>query len=282
MISDLDIRLDYLKDRDNPSEVFEAMALYIESYRDIGQVITTAIGENTTFDFKLVEVESGSILSKLKLITDKISGCMEKKMFSAGNSLFLDLIDIEVTESEGDVNSLAIRLEKSIDNSNLDKILSPKIDRKNLANALSKLSSANEKLKKDEKVEVSYDSNVYAINTGWRFKGNPKEMFNGSLKKVEITDKLQVKISVNDGLSYWTFRSISMDITFKAYITDKSWLSRYQEGLIMPIGPKDVIHAELQYEIHTPFQDASTSSIKNAKITKIINIDKHRGYQYEF
>ena len=37
---ELSIKLDYLKDRRNPAEIFEAMALYINAYRDFGQLLS--------------------------------------------------------------------------------------------------------------------------------------------------------------------------------------------------------------------------------------------------
>ncbi|EBG3731167.1 hypothetical protein FIX40_21740, partial [Salmonella enterica] len=67
MNPELSIKIDYLKDRHNPEEVFEAMALYINAYRDFGQVLSNSIGIKADFNFQLNEIKSGSILSKLSV-----------------------------------------------------------------------------------------------------------------------------------------------------------------------------------------------------------------------
>ncbi|EFT4230478.1 hypothetical protein HVE81_004290, partial [Salmonella enterica] len=53
MNPELSIKIDYLKDRHNPEEVFEAMALYINAYRDFGQVLSNSIGIKADFNFQL-------------------------------------------------------------------------------------------------------------------------------------------------------------------------------------------------------------------------------------
>ncbi|XQW87036.1 hypothetical protein ACOYXV_09695 [Aeromonas veronii] len=47
MKTELSIKLEYLKDRSNPAEVFEAMASYINAYQDLGQLLSSSIGLDT-------------------------------------------------------------------------------------------------------------------------------------------------------------------------------------------------------------------------------------------
>lgn len=285
MESELAIKIDYLKNRTNPSEVFEAMALYIDVYRDFGQLLTNSVGIKADFKFQLSDIEKGSILSKLSVVSDLLDRNFKNATFSCGIKLFEKLADIEKIEEESEVESLAVVLEEAFANRLQDQIVDPHIDRQNLADMLSKLSSANQKTMPGENVYVisadEKSKKLASINTRWRFTGDPKKMFMGKTQSHEIKDNLYVPVTVNEGNSIWTFKSLSLDKRFKGRIVHKEWLKEYQGGLIQPIGPNDVLEADLTYDLYTPPQGKGKPQIRNAKIKKVVDIHRNSVHQHE-
>ncbi|WP_221885551.1 hypothetical protein [Vreelandella populi] len=88
MSPELSIKLEYLENRINPAEVFEAMALYINAYKDFGQLLTNSVGLKLDFEFQLNDIEKNSILSKLSALPNSIDSMLEKAFYSSGNRLF--------------------------------------------------------------------------------------------------------------------------------------------------------------------------------------------------
>ncbi|EEG8130853.1 hypothetical protein G7O23_004554 [Salmonella enterica] len=284
MNPELSIKIDYLKDRHNPEEVFEAMALYINAYRDFGQVLSNSIGIKADFNFQLNEIKSGSILSKLSVIPGKIDEILANAFYNSGDELFRELTDIETTDTEEQVETLAVNLETELAKNLPQQIADPNIDRQNLSFALEKFSTANQKIKPNESVIITSNSDNnqnFKFNTKWRFGGKPREMFLGSTESIELNDKLYVTVSVNEGNSVWSFRSISLDKRLSGRITHKEWLERYQDGLIPAIGPKDIIDAKITFDIYTPPKGKGQPQIRNLKVINISNIQRNNGLQYE-
>lgn len=284
MKPELSIKLHYLDDRQNPAEIFEAMAEYIKAYRDFGQLLSGAVGFNTDFEFQLNDIEKGSILSKLSALPGKIDQVFEAAFYNSGNALFDELTNVEITESEEQVEELAADLETSLVENLPQQIADPHIDRQGFATVLYKFSTANQKMKKGESVILESgngDGKKCEINTAWRFNGNPKEMFLGETEYKEFEDKLYVKVSVNEGHAVWKFRSITLEKTFSARIINRDWLERYQDGLIPPIGPKDIIEANVSLDFYTPPKGKGQPQIRNAKVISIIKITRYSGHQYE-
>ncbi|ECQ0594226.1 hypothetical protein FUA66_22220 [Salmonella enterica] len=284
MNPELSIKIDYLKDRHNPEEVFEAMALYINAYRDFGQVLSNSIGIKADFNFQLNEIKSGSIHSKLSVIPGKIDEILANAFYNSGDELFRELTDIETTDTEEQVETLAVNLETALAKNLPQQIADPNIDRQNLSFALEKFSTANQKIKPNESVIITSNSDNnqnFKFNTKWRFGGKPREMFLGSTESIELNDKLYVTVSVNEGNSVWSFRSISLDKRLSGRITHKEWLERYQDGLIPAIGPKDIIDAKITFDIYTPPKGKGQPQIRNLKVINISNIQRNNGLQYE-
>ncbi|MEP0355861.1 hypothetical protein [Paraglaciecola sp.] len=284
MKPELSIKLDYLDDRQNPAEIFEAMAEYINAYRDFGQLLTGSVGFNTDFEFQLNDIEKGSILSKLSALPGKIDQVFEAAFYNSGNDLFDELTNVDITESEEQVEELAADLETSLVENLPQQIADPHIDRQGLATVLDKFSTANQKMKKGESVILKSggeDGKKCELNTAWRFTGNPKDMFLGETEYKEFEDKLYVKVSVNEGHAVWKFKSLTLEKTFSARIINKDWLEKYQDGLIPPIGPKDIIKANVSLDFYTPQKGKGQPQIRNAKVISITNITRYGGHQYE-
>lgn len=260
------------------------MALYINAYRDFGQVLSNSIGIKADFNFQLNEIKSGSILSKLSVIPGKIDEILANAFYNSGDELFRELTDIETTDTEEQVETLAVNLETALAKNLPQQIADPNIDRQNLSFALEKFSTANQKIKPNESVIITSNSDNnqnFKFNTKWRFGGKPREMFLGSTESIELNDKLYVTVSVNEGNSVWSFRSISLDKRLSGRITHKEWLERYQDGLIPAIGPKDIIDAKITFDIYTPPKGKVQPQIRNLKVINISNIQRNNGLQYE-
>jgi len=258
--------------------------MYIDAYRDFGQLITNSVGVKGDFNFQLNDIQGGSVLSKLSAFGNKLDAALESACYNSAINTVEDLIDIDETETEEQVIELAEKIEASVAANMPNSFASPHIDRKNLACVLQLFSDANEKMKPDESVllQSSGTPDVWSkLNTRWRFKGNPSEMFTGSISPHKTNLKLHVKISVNEGDSAWTFKCDSLKKPFSARITHKSWLKRYQQGLVQPIGPMDLIDANVTYDRYTPSTSGGEVTIKNAKIEKIVSINRFTGYQHE-
>ncbi|WP_145517781.1 hypothetical protein [Yersinia mollaretii] len=284
MKPELSIKIDYLKDRQNPAEVFEAMALYINAYRDFGQILSSSVGIKADFNFQLNDIEKSSILSKLSVIPGRIDAFFEAAFYNSGDKLFRALTDVELTETEEQVESLAATLETALAENMTQQIADPNVDRQSLAFVLEKFSTANQKMKPNEIVTITSNANKdqgFIFNTKWRFGGKPKEMFLGKIESKEFDDKLYVTVSVNEGNSVWSFRSLALDRRFSGRITHKEWLERYQEGLIPAIGPKDLIEAKITLDIYTPPKGKGQLQIRNAKVINISNILRYNGFQHE-
>jgi hypothetical protein len=285
LTNELAIKIDYLDERLNPSEIFEAMAIYVNAYRDLGQLLTNSIGVNVDFEFKLSGIEKGSIISRLTTMSSKVEGVFETSIFNSAHTLFENLTEISETETEDDVEKLAVIVESSLAEHDTGSLLDPHIDRKNLATVLNKFSDAHKKLKTEESVVFTSSgidlNNECNVNVTWRFTGELSSMFIGETISHKIPDKVYVQVGVNEGLKAWTFKSITLKESFTARIICKDWLERYQSGLIQAIGPKDVLEVELSYDVYTPPDGKGKPMIRNAKVIKVNDIQRNNEYQHE-
>ena len=222
-------------------------------------------------------------MSRLSEISGRINEAFETVFYDSGKELAETLLEVDETATEEDVENLAANLESSLIQKLSNLLSDPYVDRQALAYVLSSISAANQKILPGEEVSLCANKNEKAavLNTNWRFTGIPKEMFTGKTKHHEITDKLTVKISVNEGNSVWCFKSSKLETSFKAKIVNKEWLERYQNGLTQPIGPKDILEANISYDVYTPPKGKGKPEIRNAKIVDIFNIYRSNEHQYE-
>ena len=284
MDSELLVRVDYNVGRKDPAQIFEAMALYINAQRDFCQLLANSLDLDTDFEFRLNAVKEGSIVTRLDSLCKAIDGCMQNAFYHSGKNLFENLVDIDVTETEEQVDQIASSLEDKLAAMVPDTLVHPDIDRQGLAFVLKKMSDANKKMQSGETVSISAgEADGYmALNTEWNFVGDPRKMFSGTTEFFDGRDKLYATVQVNEGNSVWTFRSPATQRRFPARIIDKDWLGRYQGGLIKAIGPLDMIEADLSYSIYTPPDGKGKVEIRNAKIKSILNIHRNGDYQHAF
>lgn len=272
--SELAISIDFNKERTNPAQIFEAMGLYINAYRDLCQVLANSIELKADFEFQLNGIEKGSIISKLSRLKNGVDDFFEQSFYRSGMALFEELSNECQTESEEDVEGLAATLENRLADEISGNLVAPHVDRQSLAHVLSKFSLANKKMQSGETVEV-FTSGVevpHLINTNWSFTGDASKMFLGKTEVFEGRDKLYVTIQVNEGNSVWTFKSPATQQKFPAKIAHKDWLERYQGGLIPAIGPFDMLDAELSYIVYTPPEGKGRAQIRNAKINNVLGV----------
>jgi hypothetical protein len=279
----LRIKIDFLKERQRPAEIFQAMSSYIEAYEAIGQVMVGSLGAQGEFALRLEDVETGSVASVLKAVPGRLKGWFETAVFESSMKLAEDLAGLESTTTEEEVDQLASGVEAELAKFNDEQMFAPKIDRKAFAHALDKLSEANKRLLPEESASASIveSENVTAINTHWRFNANPKEMFQGTTETKGCVDKLYVRAPVNIGKGAWAMLSASTNNRYNAKITDLPWLEQYQDGSIAPIGPRDVMEAEVSIEIYSPPPGKGKPFISGAKVVRVLQIHRDVGLQHE-
>lgn len=272
MDSNVFIRIDYKKDRPNPSQLFEAMSLYIAAYEQFGQILAKSIDIKQEFKFNLEEVQISSIKAKLSQAPGIINDLFINRVASAGARLFEQLIETDEVDTEDQIDQLAANLEEELIQDGLGNDIDSHIDRKALTHMLGTVSKANNLILKDETVEFGASNYSQIINTTWRLTGDVSTMFLGVKETVTVRDYLYVKIAINEGKQLWTFKSASMNKTFTARILVKDWIKNYQLGLIPPIGPKDTLLAEFNYDLYKPYDKRKMAEVRNVKITKIDEI----------
>lgn len=272
MDSNVFIKIDFKKDRPNPSQLFEAMSLYITAYEQLGQVLAKSIDLKQDFKFQLEDVQISSIKAKLSQTPGFLNKLFIERISTAGSKLFDELLDVDETESEEQVDIIAANLEESFIADGMGTEIDAHIDRKSLSLVFDTLSKANSLIQDGEKVEFGNSIRSQNINTRWRFVGDLSTMFLGLKKSLVAKDYLSVKIAINEGKQLWTFKSIRMNKTFKARILVKDWIENYQSGHIAPIGPKDTLLASFSYDLYTPYDKRKISEIRNVKILTIEDI----------
>lgn len=266
------IKIDYKKDRPNPSQLFEAMSLYISAYEQLGQILAKSIDVRQEFKFHLEEVQISSIKAKLIQAPGLINDFFINRVATSGSKLFETLVETDETETEEQIDQLAANIEETFINDGLGNEIDSHIDRKALTHMLGTVSKANNLIQKDEIVEFGSSAYSQNINTKWRFVGDVSNMFLGMKESIIARDYLYVKIAINEGKQLWTFRSARMNKTFTARILVKDWVKKYQSGLIPPIGPKDTLLTEFSYDLYKPYDKRKVAEVRNVKIIKIEDI----------
>lgn len=278
MSETLKIRIDFAEKRQRPADVFQAMSCYIEAYQAFGQVIVHALGDTEDFVLQLESVEAGSVASFIRAVPGRVKEWMSSAIIDSGFQLADTLSGVQSTATEGEVDAIASVLENELTKSDNPQMINPKIDRKELAYALQKFSEANKKLLPEESVETSLadTENVTPINTHWRFNANPKNMFLGLTTSFNGVDRLYVRAPVNIGKGAWSMVSVTTGSRYNANISDLKWLDDYQNGMVRPIGPKDVMEAEVSFQLYTPPPGQDKPYISNAKVVRILEIHRSR------
>lgn len=283
MDAKLTIKYDYLVGREDPAQVFEAISLYMQSYKDFAALMSEALGICDDFSFKLDEVDKGSIKSMISACKNAYDG-IENIIYEQGNKLFGDLVDEGETKTEQQVDELAEKLEFRLSKAMKNKMAEPYVNRKKLAVVIKSFSEANKLTHEGEAVSVLAGNDEFYeefINKGWVFSGNPDEMFLGERTKVNTVLKMNAVTTVCEGSSAWTFKCINLEgRRISANVLDKKWLERYQLGMIYPIGPMDIITADVEYTVIDLKAKKRNAEIKNAKIKKILDIKRFQGHQY--
>lgn len=270
MQESLSIKIDYEKGRKNPEEIFEAMALYIGFYKNLGQIIAESIDSKYQVETSLIDVKEGSIeafISWGKKIPSHIAAIINK---SASNTAAC-LLDIDDITTKDQIENIAQEIDKTV-NSESSNILSPsKVNRVKLARSLLKVSAANDRIGDNETVTYKTSGTVIDINTKLRVTSDIASEKESDNKPVIIEDILNVIGSINVGDTPWSFESTALERNFKSRIGDSDWLEAYQNGFLLPIGPKDSLRVTLEYKIiELPQKKKKLTDFKIVKIKEII------------
>ena len=269
----VEFHLNYNKNRNNPAELFHAMAEFIETYQDLGQVLSDAIESETRFAFELQEVTKGSILAKLALKVEKWTRPDPLlKSFTGEISLPCDVKSRTNAEIE--------RLKTEINSQKISRI-EPYISDLDIALAMDKWSEANKKLLPDEHLTICNEgenlSNVIPFDQSFRFTGDPKKMFSRDKGHHDGEEVVEIFKPCNKGNSQWEFVSIKTKRTYKAEILHKKWLEDYQNSKTR-LGGQDYLRVHSKYDVIT---ENGKDVIRNAKILEVIEVINCGGIQHE-
>lgn len=110
----LKIKIDFLKERQRPAEIFQAMSSYIEAYEAIGQVMVGSLGAHGEFALRLEGVETGSVASVLKAVPGRLKGWFETAVFESSMKLAEELSGLESATTEEEVDQLASGVEAEL------------------------------------------------------------------------------------------------------------------------------------------------------------------------
>ncbi|WP_434747231.1 hypothetical protein [Pantoea sp. Lu_F5_004] len=262
------IKIDYEKNRNNPEQIFSAMALYISAYKKYCNLIAKEAGSELNYNLCLKDIEKGSI----KALLGSISSCFHSLITKQSNGLFEDLTDEDDIISPNQVDSLARKQENKMEKINGD--ISFYIDRVEFAKILQEISAANEMLYRDERAEIetfgNSGNNIILLNTKMRFFGDPETMFDEhNIMSYRGRDSLDIIKPVNFGDSQWQVRSRTTHKTFMATIGDKEWLKLYQNGEIPIITAKYCMLVDMYCELD---KKNKKPIIKKALIIKVIKV----------
>jgi hypothetical protein len=94
MDSGLFIKIGFKKDRSNPSQLFEAMSLYIIGYEQLGQTLARSIDVKQEFKFQLEDVEFSSIKARLSQSCHFLDQFFISRVSNAGTKLFNEFMDV--------------------------------------------------------------------------------------------------------------------------------------------------------------------------------------------
>lgn len=284
MDSNFELKYEFLPNRSNPAGVFDTMARYVQGYSELGKLLADSVGVGEEFELQLLSVSEGSILGAFSAAKGRIQEAIANLIFDSGVKLHSSLQSQDETATREQVEELAENLELNMGSAMTGAILTrPHIDRRRFANVLQTFSAANENVFDGESLEIrsSYGKRKTSsqINTRWRFTGNPKEMFDGFVRHFKGALQLYVKVQVNQGAQVWTFKGVKNEVVFPAKVIDEKWLDDYQNVRVAPISPKDVLTAEVEYDI---FDNGTGQEIKNARIVKVTEIKRYKVNQSGF
>lgn len=278
MFATAEIKYEFARGRENPSVIFETMAGFVSAYNQLAKLIAEAAGEKEPFTIVLDGIEAGSIVGRLKGMGEGVSSRLSEAVFSAATHTIEELT--ETINSEKQVDAIARTVEeKFVGKTSSSLKIEPHISRQGLASVLKQLSDTNMNLTDDEAVKFSTFDGVTKHETtlrrDWRFNGEPKEMFLENCRKFVGELRLSVKIAVNEGKAVWTFKRLDNGQTFTAGFEDMDWLTAYQSSKFGGIGAKDIIVARVSFDCY-PDGKGKYSEIKNAKILKVITVERYR------
>ncbi|KFD19490.1 hypothetical protein [Yokenella regensburgei] len=280
MADSFGIRIDYKAGRNRPEKVFEAMAMYINAYEDLIQLLSQTVGCKEEFSFVLDTVEKGSIITYLKKRHEQAVDLVTATILKEVKETSKILKGISTIEGEKQIDEIAEKVDERLTKAFPEtfSIAQSEIERKTLARILKRLADANLNMRQDESVDLILNKNkdmAVKLNTHFKFSANLDDLYvEGKIHKNGITDRLFIVKPVNDGNSRWDCKSLNMNQRFDAVMMDKIWLERYQTGLIPAIGPSDIMLAKMNLTIKTK-KDSKLNKVLHAEIFEVIDIIKN-------
>lgn len=225
------------------------MALYVGFYRNFGQIVAESLDSNYQITTNLVDVEPGSIKAIIEF-GKNIPQIVQEKLYSSANRLASSLCTEEIISTHTQLENIAKNIDDSVNSTGLNNSTTEHhINRLKLGKALEKISKANEKLEDEESIEYNNGAKIIPFNTKFRMTTEVLLETEEESSTQIIQDTVSVIGPINFGDTPWHFESSVLLRHFRAPVLDKDWLENYQNGFILPIGPRDSLDVTLEYKI---------------------------------
>lgn len=235
----------------------------------------------------MVSLENGSALI---WISCKIKELNEAFFNSA--TILADSLETnpEVSDAD-DINDHAEKLSEGLDvksYKDTSKIkIDPWIDPMLLGQIFQSISALNDRLLDGEAASIGFGypgekdfSTFKTINKNFKVNGNVVDMLSKVSRGESYRGKFYVNILANKGVNVWRLEDVFNNKKFSAKILDTGWLDSYQSGETDPIGPNDIIDAQISCDVVVlNGKRKDKFEVKNAKVSKVFSILRNKGRQ---
>lgn len=284
MSNDLEycIKLEYKEHSSHASEVFHAMGDLIESMKKLDDALLDSLPYQVTSKIVLEAVETGSIISRLRTVLEKVDDdalkeLSIKKFFGAflvrGKYKAIQLL----SEKNGitDVQELQM-ISDSIEEMGREELLNlqiePKISKVKLLQAFNTISESMKQLGSNEKAIYISSEGSAIINRNFTLSQDKiEELLTETTSVSIITEVVDVKKPDYLGNSKWEVYFPQFNKSQQVKIDDKKWLEKFQRGVV-DLRPGDSIKATIESRAHLDEQSREIAIEHHAtKILKVIS-----------
>lgn len=275
-----EIILDYKKDVD-ASEIFETLYDFTLALNKYNNTILGFVSKEIKTSSSLIEVNHGSVKSKIQDIIKKIPDNSKldfymdnpreiiKNILKDGRKVLFKLADLNETQEKKE-EILYKETETLLKNSDLSKY-GYKIKRDELYTSVNDV--YNSVKNTDNKIKINENKKSYTLNDCFNY--DVKKTYEKNTREHTIDAYLKIKKPVLIGKSKWEF---IYNHSIEAVIKDKIWLNKLKKREI-PILSGDIMHCKLKsIIIRNDENEIIESSYHILKVYDVIppdgNIDK--------
>lgn len=275
---------DYKKTRSDLSNVFRAMADYMEAYEIIEKAIVRNLDINGYDGLKIQSLEEGSIKNILtsfrqKFLASSSTGLLEEFSGNSDGDSSSYYRDVEERQNDkfrkawsNDESFAHAIKEKQIKPEIADDFFSGKIQAINdveIAEAAKKVSLANSRTKRGESFSITAHSDdsfpqesKVDVDMDFKVSKSVHSIFNSKLYEHNGEETVRIIKPVQEGDDKWLVRNQQTTLEYEAPILDKSFINEYQSKFQWLVSMK--VHS--QYEV---WRHGKETKVKNARIHEV-------------